>query len=664
MSTLNIGVTGLNAATAGLTTTGHNITNSSTPGFNRQVIVQEANFPVLTGAGFLGQGTNVQTVKRVYDQFLSQQALSAQTGASQMDSYLQQVSQIDNVLADSAAGLSPALTGFFDGVQAVAANPSSIPSRQSMLSAAQSLTARFQALDQRLSEIRDGVNSQITSETSSINTLASQIADINQRIIFTQGGSGNQQPNDLLDQRDQMVADLNKEVRVTTLSQSNGTISVFFGNGQPLVVGAESYALGTVPAGDDPERMVVVMKSAGGATVPVPESQITGGTLGGLIGFRSQSLDSAQNALGRAAIALTQTVNDQHRLGQDLTGALGSDFFSVSAPRVYANSLNSVPPLPATPAAVTASFSTTAAADLTTSDYQLTYTGTAPNPYTLTRMSDNTSWTGVSASAVATAAKQGFDLALAGTPAAGDSFKIEPTRSGASSITVVVSDVRSIAAAAPMRTSTALTNTGTGKIDAGTAVDTTNAAFATPGALTPPILIRFNTATTYTVYDNTNPLVPVSLEGPITYAPATGADVFPTPGALDYGYRIRISGAPAAGDSFTVDRNSSGVADNRNAVALAALQTANTMVGGTASYQAAYAQLVSEVGNKTREVTSLGKAQQTLADAAVAAQQQMSGVNLDEEAANLLRYQQAYQASAKIISISAKLFDTLLTLGQ
>jgi flagellar hook-associated protein 1 FlgK len=661
MSTLSIGVTGLNAAMVGLTTTSHNIANQSTPGYNRQVIVQEANIPVLTGSGFLGQGANVETVKRVYDQFLSRQVLSAQTGAAEMDSYLKQISQIDSVLADATSGLSSALTGFFSGVQTVAANPSSIPARQSMLSTAQSLVARFQSLNQRLTEIRDGINSQISSEVSSITNLASQIADINQRIIVAQAGSQTQQPNDLLDQRDQMIADLNKAVRVTTVNQSDGTINVFFGNGQPLVVGVDSFALSAVADAADPERLVVVMQAPGGTTVQVPESQIAGGNLGGLIGFRSESLDSAQNALGRVAIALTQTFNNQHQLGQDLTGALGGDFFNVSAPTVYANSFNSVPVLPATAASVTASFSTTAAANLTTSDYQLTYTGIGVTPYTLTRMSDNTSWTGATAAAVAATANQGFDLAMVGTIAVGDSFKIEPTRAGAGSIEVAITDARNIAAAAPMRTATALTNTGTGKIDAGTTVDTTNAAFATPGVLTPPILIRFNTANTYTIYDNTNPLAPVSLEGPIAYV--AGDDVFPTPGALDYGYRIKLSGAPAAGDSFTVGRNSAGVADNRNAVALAALQTANTMVGGTASYQAAYSQLVSEVGNKTREVQSIGEAQQTLADAAVAAQQSMSGVNLDEEAANLLRYQQAYQASAKVIEIAGKLFDQLLTLG-
>jgi flagellar hook-associated protein 1 FlgK len=649
MSTLSIGVTGLNAANVGLTTTSHNIANTSTPGYNRQVIVQSSNFSVLTGAGFIGQGTHVETVKRIYSQFLSNQVLSAQTGAAEMDSYLQQISQIDNILADNTSGLSTAMSAFFSGVQSVAANPASIPSRQSMLSTAQALVSRFQTLAQRVSEIREGVNSQITSEVSLISSYAGQIADINQRILLAQAGSQNQQPNDLLDQRDQLISDLNQQVRVTTVTQSDGTMNVFFGNGQPLVVGTDAFSLSAIAALDDPERMVVVDKMPGGTTIQVPESQITGGVLGGLIGFRATSLDSAQNALGRIAVALTQTFNDQHRLGQDLTGALGGDFFSVSNPTTYSSSLNTGSGL------LTGTFSSTAAANLTTSDYRLSYDGTA---YTLTRMSDNQTWSGASAAAVATSANQGFDLALAGTANAGDSFKIEPTRSGASSIAVVVNDTRNIAAAAPMRSAAALANTGTGTISAGSVINTT--------AL--PIVSGQYTLT----YDATNHwfavTVPTTVGSPpvappavanIAFNPATQSSVTATINGMSFTF----AGAPAGGDVFTISANSNGVSDNRNAVALANLQTAQTMAGASTTYLGAYAQLVGEVGSKAREVKTVGASQTALAETAVAAQQEMSGVNLDEEAANLMRYQQAYQAAAKVIEISSKIFDSILALG-
>lgn len=638
MSILSIGVSGLNAANVGLTTTSHNIANASTPGYNRQAIVQATNFSVLTGSGFVGQGTHVETVKRIYSEFLSEQVLSAQTSAAEMDSYLQQISQIDNILADSSSGLSTAMSSFFSGVQAVAANPGSIPSRQSMLSSAQTLVGRFHSLEQRMSEIREGVNSQITGEVSLISSYAGQIADVNQRILLARAGSQNQEPNDLLDQRDQLISELNQQIRVSTITQTDGTMNVFFGNGQPLVVGTDAYSLSSIAALDDPERMVVVVKTPGGTAIQVPESQITGGVLGGLITFRSESLDSAQNALGRIAVAMTQTFNNQHQLGQDLTGALGGDFFSVADPTAYSNSLNTGSGV------ISATFSSSAAANLTTSDYRLTYDGAA---YTLTRLSDNQTWAGATAAAVATAANQGFDLALAGTANAGDSFKIEPTRSGASSISLVVADARNIAAAAPMRTAATLANTGTGAISAGTV----NSPAPPNANLQQTVTITFNDPpTTFNVTGTGtgNPTnVPYTAGANVTYN----------------GWTAQMSGAPAAGDIFTVSSNLNGVSDNRNAVALADLQTADTMVGGTASYLEAFAQLVSEVGNRSREVKTIGLSQTALAEAAVATQQGMSGVNLDEEAANLMRYQQAYQASAKIIEISSRLFDSILALG-
>jgi flagellar hook-associated protein 1 FlgK len=630
MSTLAIGISGLTAANIGLATTSHNIANASTAGYNRQVLVQGTNLPVLTGAGFIGQGTHVETVRRVYDQFLSRQVLSAQAGASEMDRYLSQIRQIDNLLADASSGVSPALSAFFAGVQDVAAYPTSIPARQTMLSASESLVARFQALDQRLSEIRDGVNSQVMSEVTLINSYSGQIAELNQAILVSRAGGLGQEPNDLLDQRDQLIAELNKSVRVSTVEQSDGSINVFIGNGQPLVVGNQRYTLKAVAAAEDPQRIVVGMDTGGGNVNELPESQIVGGTLGGLVAFRRDSLDNAQNALGRVAIALAQNVNEQHRLGMDLTGALGGDYFSVAAPVPVPNDDN------AGNAVIDASFSATAASDLTTSDYRLSYSA---GVYTLTRLSDNTSWTGGTAAAVATIAAQGFDLTLnAGAPVDGDSFLIQPTRTGAQSIAVAISDPRAIAAAAPIRTSAALANTGTGSISAGVVMDATDPALLTSTT------INF-VAGGYQI-NGAGPVLP--------YTSGSNIDL--------NGWRVVVSGSPAAGDAFTIQQNSAGVADNRNAMLLAALQTASTMAGGTAGYQSAYSQIVSEVGNKTRQVETIGQAETNLVTQATAEREQLSGVNLDEEAANLLRYQQAYQASAKVIQIAGKVFDELLSM--
>ncbi len=554
MSLFNVAISGLNAARIGLQTTNHNIANASTPGYSRQQIFQTTHTPMFTGAGFIGQGASVETVRRLYSEQLNAQVLAASTGAAEMGSYLAQIRQIDNLLADPSAGLSPALSGFFKAVQEAAAHPASLPARQSMLSASQALVARFQAIDQRMTEIRQGVNAMIASEVAAINAHAQQIAGINQRIVLAQAAGPGQPANDLLDQRDQMIADLNAKIRTTTLLQSDGTYSVFIGNGQPLVIGTTPFALQAVQSPTDPERIVVAMQAPGGGSILMPESLLTGGALGGLLGFRSQSLDAAQDDLGLIALTLAQDFNAQHRLGQDLDGDLGGDFFDVGL--------------------------------------------------------------------IGTTQRAG-DLALA------------------------LANTRDIALAAPIRTSALLANTGTGSVSAGT-VDAPPPPHVN---LQQPVTITFTSATTFNV------------TGTGTGNP-TGV-AYTAGGNIGYnGWTIQIGGAPAAGDVFTVGPNLNGVADNRNGVLLGALQTQETMAGGTATYQSYYSTIVARIGNKTREVEIAGQAQQSLHDQAQATRDRMSGVNLDEEAANLLRYQQAYQAAAKVIGIAGTLFEEILALGR
>lgn len=642
MGILNIGVSGLNTAQSGLLTTSHNIANASTPGYSRQQTVQSTNVYLYSGAGFVGQGAHVETIRRNYDQILSRQVLSAEAGASEMESYLSQIRQIDNMLADSDAGLSPSLAAFFKGVQEVAANPTSMAARQSMLSASQALTTRFQALDQRLSEVRDGINAQVATQITQINAYSSQLSEINHRVVLARASEVGHDPNDLLDQREQVLKDLNKLVRVSAVSQSDGSYNVFIGAGQPLVVGNQAYQLKAVRAPDDPERVTVGQVGPGGAAQPIAESQITGGSLGGVLRFRSETLDQAQNALGRIALSLAQNVNDQHRLGQDLAGAMGQNLFNLSSPRVTANSNN------AGSGAPTVAIDANSIAELTTSNYKLSYVG---GNYQLTRLSDNL----VRSYASLPQTVDGISIAAGGwTPAANDSVLIQPTRDGAHNLSVAITDVRALAAAAPIRSSATLGNSGLGSIDAGV-VDAPPPANT---SLQHKVTLSFTSATTFDVVDVT---AGATLATGVAYS--AGA-------AISYnGWTTRIHGTPASGDSFVVESNVNGVADNRNASLIGALQTRSTMnasSGGkaTASYQGAYAQLVSDIGSKANEVEAIGAAQQSLAEQSTTSLQSVAGVNLDEEAANLLRYQQAYQAAAKVIEIAGKLFEEVLALGR
>jgi flagellar hook-associated protein 1 FlgK len=628
-----IGISGLGAAQAGLLTASHNISNVNTQGYSKQEIVQSPALPQFTGGGFVGRGVNVSDIRRAYDGLLQAQSWQAQASASHLDSFSTQINRVDSLLANPDAGLSPALSAFFGAVQDVAANPSDAAARQGMLSQALSLSGRFQQLDGQFEAQRNDLNSSLTATVGQVNSLSAQIADLNGNIVrLSSTGAGHQAPNDLLDQRDQLVSNLSKLVRVQIVKQDNGTYNVFLGSGQPLVLKDGANTLAVVAGDEDPRKQQVVLQGAG-ATIKMRSSDLSGGQLGGLLDFRDNALDPAQNALGRIAMALTASINDQQKLGQDRNGQIGTDLFKAGSPQVLSNGLNNGT------AVIGASISSYSA--LTTSDYRMKYDGTN---YTVTRLSDNN----VTTFAGFPQTIDGVTLTLgSGAASAGDSFLIEPTRAGATGMGVLLSDVNRIAAAAPIRTAAALTNTSSATVSAGSV----NTPSPVNTNLQSPVTITFTSASAF------------SVSGTGTGNP--GGVAYTAGGDITYnGWTIQIKGTPAAGDVFTIGPNTSGVGDNRNALAMAGLQTRTLLSGGTDTLQSAYAQIVSEIGNQAQEAAVTGAAQTSLLGSVEAARTSATGVNLDEEAANLMRYQQAYQASGKIIALAGQLFDTILQLGK
>ncbi|WP_170291432.1 flagellar hook-associated protein FlgK [Dechloromonas hortensis] len=553
---ISIAMTGINAAQTGLLTTSNNIANMSAEGYTRQRIVQASNPTVMTGAGGIGQGTHVVTVERMYNQALNKQVLSAQTSVSSLDTYYSQISQIDNMLADKDAGITPLMQQFFNGIQSVVSTPSLISSRQSMISAAETMVTGFQSMYSRLAELEAGVNSQISSTVESINSYTKEIAGLNQRIISASALNG-QPANDLLDKRDELVSKLNELVKVTTTTDTNGSYNVFVGSGQQLVIGTRVTEMVALNSSADQSRIVVGLKGATGNVQELPESLVTGGQLGGLLSFRTEALDTAFNQLGLMATSLALTFNAQHDQGLDLDGnAPANDFFSISDPTVIGKSTNSGT-LSATWVTPPPNNGTNFYTNVTASDYQLSYDGTN---YTLKRLSDNQSWVDSSFANINTQAQtQGFSLS--GAPASGDSFTIQPTKDIARLFSV-------------------------------------NATIAA----------------------NPKGIAAASVGG------STGAE------------------------------------DGSNALKLGNLQIQNTTSGGKATFQDNYAAFVNDIGNKTASAEISSEAQTALYKQAYSAKEAVSGVNRDEEAAKLIEYQQAYQASAKVLEIASSLFDTLLAL--
>ncbi|WP_298157768.1 flagellar hook-associated protein FlgK [Ferrovum sp.] len=626
----SIGISALNAAQAGLLTTGNNIANASTPGYSREQTIQAALPSLGTANGFIGQGVNVTTVQRIYSSFINTQLQQQQSASSQLSTYYNQIQQINNIIADPAAGLSPALQNFFSAINGVANAPASIAARQGLISNAQSLTGTFQTLNQVLTGLATSTNQQITSSVANINAYAKQIAALNQSILTSSASNTSQQPNSLLDQRNQLISQLSKEINATVLKQSNGSDTVYIGNGQPLVVGNQAMTLNAVPAQSNPAQLDIAYVTPSGATLRLPSSSIQGGNLGGLMAFQNQSLVPTQSQLGLIATGLGMAINTQQLQGQDLNGALGTPLFHIASPVVIANQANT--------GSATVSATITQASALTGSNYTLSYNG---SQYTLTRLSDQTTTT----SSTMPMSVDGISLNVSATPNAGNSYLIEPTINGAQNLRVTLTDPTKIAAAIPVQGNASASNIGTGSLSAPAV---TSGLPLNPN-LQDTVTLTFTSPTTYTVADST---MGTTLASGVPYNPG---------GTISYnGWSTTLNGTPQTNDVFTISANTGASTDGNNAVALGALQAQNTLLGGTTSFSGAYAQLVSQVGTQTSQLQVQSTAQANLVSQTTQSQQSISGVNLNEEAANLIQFQQAYQAAGKAIQVSNTMFSTVL----
>ncbi|SHE22877.1 flagellar hook-associated protein FlgK [methanotrophic endosymbiont of Bathymodiolus puteoserpentis (Logatchev)] len=559
---LGTAVSGLMAFQRSIETTSNNIANANTEGYSRQRVESVASLPEYSGGGYIGTGVQVSNITRSYDQFISGQLRSSTSAFGEVDSFKSYAAQIDNLLADPTTGMDPAMQSFFNSVNDVANDPSSIAAREVMLTEGASLTHRFGMISNRFDELKDQVNSDLKSMTQTANSYTVEIAALNKRIATDIGrANGQQLPNDLLDQRDNFLNKLADLVDVSVIPQANGMVSVLMSNGLPLVMDAQAATLGIKANDFDPTRLDVTYTDAKGQEQMITD-RVKGGKVAGDLRFRAEILDPAQQKLGAVAAAIAIDFNAIHGAGYDLDGALGGAFFKFTG----------VPEVPAIAssanlgtATVTAAFGTNSE-DLNTSDYLLELNA---GVYTLTRLSDDSAINLTNTAGVLTATSPdvlpGITLTItAGAMVAGDQFFIRPTYQAASNLAMNIEDPRKIAAA---------TNLDADGI--------TLVAGAMPG-------------------------------------------------------------------------------DNRNALNLAGLANSTGMFNGTASFQESYGQIIAKVGGLTHAANISADAQQSLLNRATGARENLAGVNLDEEAANLIKFQQSYQAAAQAISTASTLFDTLI----
>jgi flagellar hook-associated protein 1 FlgK len=620
-----ISASALQAFQAAINTTSNNIANASTPGYDVETANLTEAVPQANGTATVGSGVEVSGITRAYSAAATTQLNNSQSSLASLTAVQNYTTQIDNDFGTNLGGLSTAIQTFYSAASTVADDPTSTASRQALLSDAQSLASSFQSASGQLNQLNTDVNSRITSDVSQINSISAAIANLNQQIETATAGSGGQAPNELLDQRDQQISNLSQLVGVTTTTQADGAVNVFIGNGQPLVLEDSSDTLKTIPNPFNASQLEIGSSTQSGSI----SSQITSGDLGGLLQARSTVINPALNQIGLIATTLSQTVNAQQAQGLDLNGNQGAPIFSVGAPTATSSAANT------DDTTATVAVNADGLGQLSADNYVLSYRNGA---YSLTDQTtgSNVAFTAGGTAAAPTITANGVTITLSGTPASGDEFLIQPTANAASSFTAVLTDPSKIAAAAAVATAPATTNTGSGTISAATVLDSAN-----PDLLT-PATISFTTPTTY------------SINGGAAQTLAANGRIAAN------GWQVTITGTPAAGDSFTVSSNAGSTGDNTNALALAAGQNAGVLNGGTVSVTGAASALITSLGSQAQQIDTAQTAQTAINTQASDQVQSISGVNLDEEAANLLQWQNAYEAAAQALTIGNSLFTTLI----
>ncbi|MBX7271220.1 MULTISPECIES: flagellar hook-associated protein FlgK [Stutzerimonas stutzeri subgroup] len=659
---LSIGLSGLSASKTQLSITGHNITNVNTPGYSRQDASQATRSPQFSGAGYIGSGTSLVDVRRSYSEFLTSQLRSSTSLNSDVEAYKSQIDQLDSLLAGTTTGITPSLQKFFSALQTAAEDPANIPARQLVLAEAEGLARRFNTVYDRLSEQNSFTNKQMSAVTDQVNRLAGSIGSLNEAIAIA--AANGKQPNDLLDARDEAVRQLSGYIGVTVVPQDDSSFNVFIGSGQPLVVGSTVAKLEVVPGQGDPNRHEVQFIS-GGSRQGIT-SQITGGELGGLIRYREEVLDSTMNSLGRLSLAVSDQVNTQLRQGLDLKGDVGVDLFKDinSADLVDKRSF---------PTGIDVSITDTS--KLTASDYQVEFVSAG----TFRIRPSGGAWLAGNHPVDSAIAELGFSISAPADPSV-TSYTVMPTRRAASGIAIDLDQADQLAFAAPMRAESELQNGGTGVIGQPDLI-------AGPSPIDKTVLGAANLSFDVTLSPDGKSY---SLSDPLpanwSYVDAAGNAVTPAPsfvsgstntvnlaytsGGETYRFQLSLGGRPQTGDGFSLSFNSSGVSDNRNALKLVDLQSKQTVgvtvdaTGKTisgASFTDGYGELVERVGTLTAQARMDSEATGSILKQATDNRDSLSAVNLDEEAANLIKFEQYYNASAQIIQVARSLFDTLIS---
>ena len=637
MSSLNIATRALTTNMAALQVIGHNIANVNTAGYSRQTVELQSAGYQSTGGGYFGKGVEIATVTRAYNDHLTREARLTTSAAATDAARLERLQQLESLFPMGEQGLGTALNDMLNAWSDLVAAPSNSTARVVVLSRGDTLAARLRDTAGQIDLLRSSTQQQVGEQVGAINRLAQDLATVNRKIVESAGGS--HVPNDLFDQRDQLLRDLSQYVQLSVVPGEGGAANVFIAGSQPLVLGTQAAKLAVERDPMDSSRINVLFQQ-GGMSTQLDTASLGSGELVGTLRFLNEDLSAAQNQLGRIALATSTLVNQQHRLGVDLTGTQGGDFFTAFAPAA-----GLAAPTNAGNAAVSASVSDPQA--LVASDYELRVTATG---FDVVRLSDGAT---TSVGALPTEV-DGLSFQVdSGAGAVGDRFRIRPYEATARNLQMAINAPQSLAVASPVLVVPGTTNSGSLGVENLYAVEAS-------ANLTDPVTITFNADGTYSA-TGLGPGNPP----PDNAGPPPSYNFTPGQPIVLNGWSLTLRGSPGAGDTFDIGAApSSAITQNAgNANAMLALRSLPTY-GGVALSEG-YVNLFSDIGTRVQSARFSAEFTSNIAATAEQARANVAGVNLDEEAARLLQFQQAYQASAKFLQIAQSTFDSLLqTVGR
>lgn len=645
----SIGMHSLLAFQAALTVSSQNIANVNTPYYSRH----EVDF-----AQAFGSGVEISNVRRLYDFHQSQNLQQKNSAFAKMDVYLQRISNFESLLDDSTNNISRYTNDSLDALRQLNGNVGSIDSRSVYLNKLTNLTHRFNDISNEIYRQKDNINKSLQSNVDSSNEILTEIASINHQVSSSQG----EDQSALLDERERLVQNLAKYFDFTTRLDTQGVLNVYVGNGLQIVNGNDAASLTTIPDPENSANIQIMIKS-GTHLTPI-NNFIQSGQMAGLIQFGQKGLDVASRSLDRLALVMAEVFNNQSKLGVDLNGDLGGNVFNdinsanLMARRTLANGNNA--------GSCDMTVNIDNARQLTTSDYRLRFDSTTH--YVLTRINDNTVvGSGTISTLPQTISADGFSLNLAsgGTFVAEDSFIISPTKNASSDMAMIITDAAKLALGLPVVAEANQQNTGKGISQVTSVDDTTNSAFSIAKQLNPPIKVEFLSPTSYRLVNAIDSSV---LEGPLAYDPIDAAknpvNIFPTPGGYNPGYKVTLTGDIKTGDTFNIAYNTNPRGDNRNGKLLADLYQKKLIENDTLTFTNSYDAVSHDISVKTTGAQAGYESSSSLLKQAEVTYNELSGVNLEQEAINLTRYQQAYQASAQILEAAKTMFDIIVNLAR